>query len=183
MTWIVESESPFIELVGCDTIGASADEFRMGRAGALPGGPCEIRLVADGETSPGPLLEYAPVPVMHAKLQAVFVGLGISNIEYSPAVLRNIDDSREWLDYVCFNVVGRVRGVDDEASEYRPDDGVPNGVIYSRLVLHVPTCASFDLFRLHERPELLVVSHRVRAAIEKAGIDRLRFFGPAEWSG
>lgn len=136
----------------------------------------------DGGEPPA-LFDQGTLPLMHQRLVDALADAGVDNLQLFPATLRRADGGGEWSDYHAFNVVGRVRAVDAGQSEVETIPADPDNPFYRSLVLDEAAAGISPLFRLAEVPGVIVVSDAVRAAIERAGITGLAFFGPGEWSG
>ena len=116
-----------------------------------------------------------------SKLRQVLTGI-LLNIQYFPVVVKNLVDGSQTSDYNVANIVGRVSCLDRENSvlQISPED---EDVIEFIEVLAIDEASanSFDLFRLHEEPEIILASTRVKEACESNRITGVRFYEPCDY--
>lgn len=114
-----------------------------------------------------------------SRLRKVLAAIPLDNVQYFPALVRNEVAGTATDDYALANIVGRISCLDQERSvlELAPDDA---DVIESIEVLAIDEgrACSLDLFRLHEEPQVVIASERVREACERHRISGVHFYEP-----
>ncbi len=127
----------------------------------------------NGWASEFPDYSNTPVPLMTKKLADCLSAAGVSNIEtYEVRILSAPPDCPE---YRAFNVVGSVMAADPSKSEFHRVMGVPGADVYEKLVLDRGAISSLDLFRMAESVSTVIVSNRIRKAIESCGLTSVGF--------
>jgi hypothetical protein len=125
-----------------------------------------------------------PIPYMHNSIMEALLAVGVDNIQYYDAVLRDLKRNIDHTDFKAFNVVGLVSAADMSASTMM---GTSNSnaidADFDRLVLDEEKCAGKLLFRLVENITAIVVSEIVKNEIEQRGIMGVMFYPSGEWSG
>ncbi|HEY6881547.1 MAG TPA: DUF1629 domain-containing protein [Polyangiales bacterium] len=114
-----------------------------------------------------------PCPIVSTAMRRVLEQTGVDNIEYVAARLEMefFDEPMEGY-WVC-NVIGTLSCVDREASSFEPG-ARPDGELRS-FQIDPARAYGLGLFRLAEDPRLVVVSRRVRAALEAVTLRGLAF--------
>lgn len=149
-----------------------------------PALPLVYTLAADRPGTPRHLYEEHFVPVMSGALRRALEGAGVDNLQCFPALLRDPLDGSEIADYWAFNVVGLVACADMARSSLMgTNDSGMGDIDFDALVIDEAKAGDRPLFRLAESVSAIVVSERVRAAVEAAGIPGMVFYGPGTWSG
>ncbi len=131
------------------------------------------------------LYDAEAFPLMSKTLARILAGLGVNNIEYFPAQLLNRNNQQLLDTHVAFNVLGLVAAADEATSTTFFEDQ-PIGLIdtdFASLTLDPSKAHGLDLFRLAENCSAIIVSDRVKEAIEAAALPGFVFYGPGEWSG
>ena len=125
-----------------------------------------------------------PIPYMHNSIMDALLTVGVDNIQYYNAVIRDLKRNIDHTDFKAFNVVGLVSAADMSASTMM---GSSNSnaldADFDRLVLDEEKCAGKLLFRLAENITAIVVSEIVKNEIEKRGIKGVMFYPSGEWAG
>lgn len=128
--------------------------------------------------------DASPVPYMHNSIMEALLAVGVDNIQYYDAVIRDLKRNIDHTDFKAFNVVGLVSAADMSASTMM---GTSNSnsidADFDRLVLDEEKCAGKLLFRLAENITAIVVSEVVKNEIEKRGIKGVMFYPSGEWAG
>lgn len=121
------------------------------------------------------------VPLMSARLKAAIEGAGVDNIDYHPVTLRNSATAATYP-YYAFNLIGLVSATDFRKSVLESYDGDFKGdSAIKHLVLDPSKTGALLMFRLAEKFSTILIHARVREAIERAGIDTLRFTKPEDF--
>ena len=142
--------------------------------------------IARDEQSQGTLTDSVIVRgaglLFSSRLRQVLASLSVDNIQYFPAVVRNPIDGTKTDDYQMANIIGRVSCLDRQKSiveiEAEDDDVVS---FVDVLVIDEVKANGFDLFRLHEEPEMIIASERVKQACEAHQITGVQFFAPPDY--
>lgn len=155
-------------------------EFMDGaRLGALP----LLRFIQPAQDR-GILLDYVPsVPpsmVISSRLRSAFISAGVDNADYYPAEIVDAANGQVHRGYYAMNILGKIACVDLSMSKFVPMPGYPNKVIeFEEMHLDYSVVHGAKLFRLHEKPGVIVVSDHVKSAIEVAGLRGMKLV-PAE---
>ncbi|MGH8176798.1 MAG: imm11 family protein [Steroidobacter sp.] len=171
----------YMEIEDWDVQGFD-DWGRGTRAEQRPSGPVEIKAVPyDGYAGLPDDFQDASVPVMSKRLKEAIQSAGVDNIDFAPVTLRN-SESGEAYEYFAFNLIGLVSAADRAGSAMASHDGdfLGDTRIYG-LAVKESMGADFLMFRLKEKFSVVMVHRTVRAAIERAGIDTIRFVEPEEF--
>jgi len=187
--WANESTSDDEAMIYGPTDFSEEEEidFDTGFAAILEGSLNEI---TRGEQSQGRLSDNVYLrgtggQMFSPKLRRALDELGVDNIQYFPVILRNMVDGTAISDYCIANIVGRIECLDLERSVVdRSEDDEEEGVIEVIEALAIDESRiveGFSLFRLHEDPDIILASDRVRRACERHGITGVRFYKPEEW--
>lgn len=123
------------------------------------------------------------IPLVSPKLRAALERSGVDNIEYFPA--RVVDRStREQRPYFGANIIGLVRALDREQSEFMPYDDNPDvALTIDRLVVDTTQFDGMRLFRLAEFDLLIVVDDALKAELEQQAVTGIDFVAPEDWDG
>jgi hypothetical protein len=133
----------------------------------VPGGPLDFSLLAS-----------APVPVVRARVAAMFARLAPDDVQLIPV---DVDEQTE--PYVLLNVTRVVKCIDDEASDevryWRPEDGQPEKVGRYRSVrgmrIDPSKVGGARMFRTWGWELAIVVSEAIKEALERMGATGMRF--------
>lgn len=113
------------------------------------------------------------------KLQQVFKDSGVSNLQLFSAEVRYALTG-EILHYQVANILGMVKALDTAEAECQlDDDGFLEG--FTTLRLATDNIAGFDLFRMYESFHTIIVSSRVKQALEAHSISGIRLLKDTEW--
>ncbi|MEY4591069.1 MAG: hypothetical protein RL497_3145 [Pseudomonadota bacterium] len=125
-----------------------------------------------------------PIPYMHDSIVEALLAVGVDNIQFYDAVIRDLKRNVDHTDFKAFNVVGLVSAADMSASTMM---GTSNSTLidadFDRLVLDEEKCAGKLLFRLAENITAIVVSEVVKNEVQKRGIKGVMFYPSGEWAG
>jgi|SRR5882762_2759105 len=146
--------------------------------------PLVYTLDAEYEGNPKPMYYEEGIPVIRDDVIEVLRGVGVDNIQYFDAVLKDPSTGKEHANYKAYNIVGVVACADMQASELM---GTSNSsmldVDFHALVIDEAKTGGLLLFRLAEKVSAIVVHEKVKLSIEASGIPGFVFYGPGEWSG
>jgi len=133
-------------------------------------------------------VEYQPLDLhdpgngqllMSPKVVKCLADLGVDNVQYIPAEATYVPTGAV-LPYELGNILGLVKALDVEASDCQVDEDGFVETFFS-LRLNKAEIESFDLFRMYESFHTIIVSRRVREALEAAGVTGVLFFADTEW--
>ncbi|MBN1499969.1 MAG: hypothetical protein JW982_07435 [Spirochaetes bacterium] len=147
-----------------------------------PAGDIEIDVVShDGYNGLPPDLHDHSVPLISARMKTALDAAGVENIKYLPVTLKNPETNQKF-EYFAFNLIGLISAADFSESDIKSPDGDFTGdsQIYD-LVIDEDKIPELLIFRLAEKFSAVVVHSRVKAEIEKHGIDTLRFLKPEDY--
>lgn len=122
-----------------------------------------------------------PCPIVSDTMRRVLEKARIDNIDYIAARLEMEFYDEPMDGYWLCNVLGRVSCVDREASSFEPG-ARPGGALRS-FQIDPMRAHGLSLFRLAEDPRLVVVSQRVRAALEAVTLRGLVFQDTQDYDG
>jgi hypothetical protein len=97
----------------------------------------------------------------------------VSNIEYMPAPV--LDAPEGCPNYQAVHVVGSVKAADVTKSKFHRIINAPGADVFDELVLNAAAVGNLDLFRLAESVSTLIVSSRIRDAVERADFPTVAF--------
>lgn len=122
-----------------------------------------------------------PGLLVSSRLRSVFDENGVDNIQYFPVNLTLSDGTVSSVRYFVANIVGRVACIDFERSDIvvSGDPMVVDAI--NSLVLHEDLIQDLDIFRLGELPVTIVVSSRLKNAIERSGVTGVAFYAVDEY--
>lgn len=134
------------------------------------------------DASPRPFLGVPPV--MSDRLATVLRSAGVGNLDLYDAELRSSDGAVALRGYKAFNLIGLVEAADISATRFA-------AASTSRLIDAAIDSLAIDesaiggqlMFRLAEQTSAIMVHRKIRAAIEVAGIEHIKFVSPSEFIG
>lgn len=179
---VCEGKHPIMPIAkGPDFIG----NWRDGKviAEAVPQ-PLIYILDSDFPGSPKAMYYEKSIPVVREDVIEAFRQVGVDNIQYFDAILRDPSTGKEYRNYKAYNIIGLVACADMQASELM---GTSNSTMgdadFHSLVIDESKTRGLLLFRVAENVSAVVVHEKVKQVIENAGIPGFVFYGPGEWSG
>lgn len=162
-------------------------EISLGRGRRLEEDPgafaFELRVDPGADPAEFPPLDlhYPPpaLPLFSKRMKTVLAAAGVDNIDYYPATV-TYQPTGGALAYELANVIGVAEGVDRERSTFEASE---TGVIevFSKLALDESKFRGRHMTRLYELLRLLIVSRRVKDAIETAGLTGILIVSDDEW--
>lgn len=117
--------------------------------------------------------------LMSPRMISTLAAAGIDNIQYFDCQVRDASSGQE-LPYKVANVLGVVKALDVEASDCEVDDDGFVETFYSMKI--DPTKAhELNLFRLFENLVMVIVSERIKNALETAGLTGIQLVADTDW--
>jgi hypothetical protein len=121
---------------------------------------------------------------MSGALKRALESVGVSNLQYFPALLRDPLNGSDIADFWAFNIVGLVACADMQRSSMMGTSNSSMGdVDFDALVIDEARAGDQPIFRLAESVSAIVVNDHVRNSVLAAGIPGMVFYGPGTWSG
>jgi hypothetical protein len=160
--------------------GVDCDALKTGRPVLDIEEPVRITLSAYG-TQPSDCLEL-PCLVVSSAMRAALESTGADNIEYFKAELQLEYSEQVMRGYWVANVIGLVACVDPLESNCE-GDSVGDGSRLLDFQIDPTQVYGLSLFRLAEDNQLVVISARIKAALQAARLQGLVFQETAEYNG
>jgi hypothetical protein len=116
---------------------------------------------------------YHSIPIWSDRLIAVLRKVGVENLDVYDAIIRDPRTGLETSEYKAVNVIGSVNCADMEHSEYdlRSEMGARE---FTKLVIDPKKTLGLKMFRLLDRPTLLIIDEDVKRGIEAAQLSGIR---------
>jgi hypothetical protein len=138
----------------------------------------------DGLRSRDSLWAGLPYLVFSRRLRAALTSMGVTNIEYYPAVIKNAQTGESILDYMIANIVGLVACLDWQRSRYEVN---PKSAGHLKKIEHLAINeaaipAELLLFRLSEMRTVILCRDRLADGLTQLGITGVRFVPMDEFS-
>jgi len=126
----------------------------------------------------------APYLVFSERLRNVLTNVGVNNLQYFPACIKNLQTSELDNSFMIANIIGVVFCLNWERSSVVRDSEFPDGVetITSLSLDTSKIPADLQLFRLGELSTVLICSSKVKDAVTSAGINGVKFIEPENFS-
>jgi hypothetical protein len=106
--------------------------------------------------------ELMRAPIGSHRLREALTSAGADNVDYYPAAIE-ASPPRDFGHYYALNVIGRISCMDMGQSKFTTyEDRVAR---VQNLILDEDSIQGARIFRIHEVPELIIVSDRVAEAI------------------
>jgi hypothetical protein len=114
------------------------------------------------------------------RLIDVLRSIGVDNIDYHPCRIVNELTGQVLRTHQAANILDMIYCLDQDNSEFEIDDEEPNEIWYvNNLKLLQDRLGDVHIFRLGERPSIVIVDQMVKEAIEAAHLTGVTFL-PAE---
>jgi hypothetical protein len=113
-------------------------------------------------------------PVISARFKTLLLAEKVTHLEFCPVQLIHTKTQEIDNTYSFLNILDNVLCLDREASEYEVFPGSDEVISIEKLVLEEEKLRGRDLVRLHESPVTILVSPRLRNAIEAAGLTGIK---------
>jgi hypothetical protein len=117
-----------------------------------------------------------PGLLISSRLRAVLDESGVDNIQYFPVDLTRSNGAASFDGYFIANIIGRVACTDFERSDIVMNAELPpmiDGI--NKLALDEDSVQDLDIFRLGELFVAIIVSSRLKDAIERSGVSGVAF--------
>jgi hypothetical protein len=108
---------------------------------------------------------------------------GVDNLDTYQAVIRDPKSNRTWTNYKAVNIIGVVSCADMAKSNTTAPADELIDVPFEGLAIDDMRAGGALMFRLAEAVGGIVVHEKVRAHLQQAGFNDLRFHDPAVWVG
>lgn len=102
---------------------------------------------------------FLPEPVFSINLVKALLDSGVDNIDVYQAVITNPETGEKFQNYQGVNIVGVVSCADFSASDY---EDLAESYIFRNLVINTDKIIGFDIFRLAEDDETILISDRLK---------------------
>ena len=99
------------------------------------------------------------IPVMSAEFVKLVEGAGVDNIQKFPIVVKSDKDNTIWENYFAINIIGLVKCVDFDKSEYI--EVFPGSFEFDTLAINAEDAKGYLLFRLQEDPSTILIHKSV----------------------
>ncbi len=139
--------------------------------------------VEPGEEGLLPELTDVPIPMMTRRLADCLTAAGVTNIDFYPVTVTEVESGDSHEDLVAFNLLGLIEAADFSKAVASAPDGPLLSVDFDGLGIDPTKTGGLDMFRLAESVNGIVVSKRLKDGILKAGIKTLEFMEPEDWVG
>lgn len=141
-----------------------------------PPRPILVNLVPiEGFTGEPPEMKDGYMLLMSNRLVDTLKEAGVDNIDCYPAILRDEVNDREF-NYQAVNILGLLQVADLGKSEWENHDGEAKlDTHFERLVVDEKEALGQYMFRMAEDTGSILVSDRIKQALEKAGVKGLLF--------
>jgi hypothetical protein len=167
-------------------VGGPEIDLHRGTAVDTPGEPMRYELRVD-EKADNPQ-EFRPLDLhdpgkgqllMSPKLIDCLKAVPVESLQFFPAQV-TYAPTGEAVDYQIANIVGTVSALDQEASDCEIDE---DGFVETFFTLRLDPArvADHDLFRMYESFHTIIISRRVREALEAAKITGVQLLSQDEW--
>jgi hypothetical protein len=131
----------------------------------------------DGLAGRDSLWAGLPYLVVSPRLRHALAEAGAGNVQYYPAVIRNLATDEVIRDFAIANIIGLAFCMDWQHSVFTPEEDLPGYVAeVSRLVLDpakIPV--DLSLFRLGELSSIVLCDHQVREVLTERNIVGVEF--------
>ena len=124
------------------------------------------------------------IPLMTNKILNILDEAGVDNIDRYKVELYDQGGKLISRNYCAINILDRVSCADLEQSDCEFDNpGDLVGIDFESLVIDEERAKGYNLFRLHEAVNGIVVHDSVKVRLEKEMLAGVYFVRPEDWSG
>jgi len=113
------------------------------------------------------------IPIWSDRLIEAVRRAAADNFELYDTVIRDPRTGLETTAYRAVNIIGRIDCSDMQQSEY-DSRSEARAREFTRLVIDPKKTLGLKMFRLHERPTVLIINEEVKQSIEAAGVRGIR---------
>lgn len=106
---------------------------------------------------------FLPEPLFSINLVETLLAFGVDNIDVYQTVIMNPETGEEFRNYRGVNIVGVVSCADFSESKY---EDLAESYVFRNLVISPDKISGFDIFRLAEDDETVLVSDRLKDLLE-----------------
>lgn len=106
-------------------------------------------------------------PIFSKRVQEVFIGLGIKNVQFLPINIIRKNTKEVLPGYAVLNILDSVVALDWEHARYVEDRKNPEMPVILKLALRYEIIKDLDIFRLKEQPILIFVSGRIKSKLNE----------------
>ncbi|WIG94787.1 DUF1629 domain-containing protein [Myxococcus sp. SDU36] len=131
--------------------------------------PCELH----PESADPPPDLILTIPIFSTRLIEVLKSVGVKNMDLYQVALNHPELGKTYTDYRAVNILGRIACADLKQSQYLPDHEPPL-MKFDKLVLDETKTMGVPMFRLAESTMCILVSEKVKQALETAGLRGVR---------
>jgi hypothetical protein len=137
---------------------------------ATPPNPIVIAIEKIGEADDDSLrpiaFNDANLCIATPEIVNALIACGVNNIQTYPAILKDVTTEREYP-YFAINIIGLVKAADLKKSDWINLDGEARmDTVFIDLALDKDKIRGFDLFRLYEDTGTIIISEKVKKALE-----------------
>ncbi|MDX2019883.1 MAG: hypothetical protein SF187_06560 [Deltaproteobacteria bacterium] len=129
--------------------------------------PCDLHDAGSGQL------------LMSPRMISALAEAGVDNIQFFDCHVQNAQNG-EQLEYKVANVLGVVKALDVEASDCEIDEDGFVETFYS-MKIDSKKAKGCSLFRLFETLVMVIISERVKIAIEGAGLTGIQIVADSDW--
>ena len=113
------------------------------------------------------------IPLFSTRFIEVLKGAGVKNMDLYQVALQHPELGKTYTNYRAVNIIGRIACADLKQSEYLPGHEPPL-MKFNKLVLDEAKTMGVPMFRLAESTMHILVSEKVKQAVEAAKLSGVR---------
>ena len=147
-------------------------DWIQGKAVTAPTTPLRLPLMRSSGDFRGDIMGGL-ITLFSDQLKTALDSFGVDNVDYYQVELENPYTNDTEGGYWIANILGRVECVDVGKSSITPRRSGGRGKLKSFYV-DPDAAQDFSLFRLHEKPTLIIVTERLKKHLDSAGLVGVR---------
>jgi len=181
--YLLEQDKRIAEIAGIGDVPEDIEplDWISGRRLPRPRDPLRLILAgASGEKMTD--IIGGLVTVFSSELKDLLARCGVDNIDYFPVELEHRVTQKLHTGYWLTNVIGRVACVDPQRSTIVPRPGGSKGILES-FEVDSTKVGPLRLFRLDEKPTLIVIDAGLRAQLLDAPLNGVRLRSTTAYDG
>lgn len=163
---------PGIAAIGGVPEGLEPLDFMRGVRQSAPAAPLVVPLMANSGDEHTDIMGSL-LTVFHDDLKAAMTGFGVTNIDYFPVELKHPRRAEPSSGWWLANIIGCAECVDRARSQMRPRAG-GSGLILESFHIDPARAPPVPVFRLGEKPTLLVITAALREHLREAALGGVR---------